>query len=371
MGDERHYLQEEFYQKLRSDDGVIEFLQAGALDGVWYWDLENPEHEWMSAKFWQTFGYDPAERQHLASEWQDLIHPEDLEVALANFNAHCDDPNHPYDQYVRYRHREGHWVTVRCKGFAVRDDSGKPIRMFGVHVDSTELKESLERERLQLLENNELNLFAYAAAHDLQAPIKSMTGLVQLLRDEIEMGRGAAPEVIDTIGSSLQRMQSLVDSVLFLARAKSTTLERAKVSLADIVAAVIREIELPDDCEIECQNLSGVYGNESALQRAIRNLILNCINHRVEHRPLKISIEQRSGQSVDEILVEDNGIGIPGGLETELLRPFARKHGSGHGLGLAIVDRIARAHGGFVEIDGLENGARVTMTLARVEDEVE
>ena len=124
------------------DSGVFEFLQSGTLDGIWYWDLESPEHEWMSPRFWTTLGYDPAEMKHLASEWQDLIHEDDLKVAIDNFEKHCADPAHPYDQVVRYRHRNGSTVWVRCRGLAIRDENGKPIRMLGAHADVTPQKEA-------------------------------------------------------------------------------------------------------------------------------------------------------------------------------------------------------------------------------------
>ncbi len=137
---EQHYLESEFLDRVSSDATIFAFLQDATLDGLWYWDLEHPEHEWMNPAFWRLLGFDPAEKRHLASEWQDLIHPDDLELATANFEAHCADPAHPYDQIVRYRHRDGSTVWVRCRGLAIRDESGRPVRMLGAHTDLTELK---------------------------------------------------------------------------------------------------------------------------------------------------------------------------------------------------------------------------------------
>lgn len=144
---ESHYLKEELYSLIGTDPSIFEFLQSGSLDGLWYWDLENPENEWMNARFWEILGYDPKEKKHLASEWQDLIDPDDLKVALENFNKHCEDPTHPYDQIVRYRHKNGKTIWVRCRGIAIRDKQGKPIRMLGAHNDLTELKELEEHLR--------------------------------------------------------------------------------------------------------------------------------------------------------------------------------------------------------------------------------
>ncbi len=137
-------MQDELYTLVRQDPSIFEFLHSGSLDGIWYWDVENPQHEWMSPRFWTTLGYDPKEKQHLAAEWQNLIDPEDLKVALANFKRHCEDPNHPYDQVVRYRHRDGHTVWVRCRGIAIRDAQGRAIRMLGAHNDITSQKQTEE-----------------------------------------------------------------------------------------------------------------------------------------------------------------------------------------------------------------------------------
>ncbi|UXI04681.1 sensor domain-containing diguanylate cyclase [Photobacterium sp. TY1-4] len=156
--DNEHYLKTELYTLIKQETEIFEFLQAGSLDGLWYWDLEKPDHEWMSPKFWTLLGYDPAEKQHLAAEWQDLIFPEDLQVAINNFEQHCQDPLHPYDQMVRYRHKNGSTVWVRCRGIAIRDPSGKPIRMLGAHNDVTALKQTEEALRQKNLELEQLAL---------------------------------------------------------------------------------------------------------------------------------------------------------------------------------------------------------------------
>ncbi|MCA9319955.1 MAG: PAS domain-containing protein [Planctomycetes bacterium] len=119
---EVHYLHAELQEKLRSDGDLFQFFTDIVLDGIWYWDIEHPEHEWLSPKFWTLLGYDPASRRHRSAEWKDLIDPDDLALAIRNFEAHCADASHPYDQIVRYRHRQGHPVWVRCRGLAIRDE---------------------------------------------------------------------------------------------------------------------------------------------------------------------------------------------------------------------------------------------------------
>ena len=134
-----HYLWRELADLLKSDLSIFEFLESGSLDGVWYWDLEHPEHEWMSDRFWQTLGFDPSTKEHRAAEWQSLILQEDLERVRLNLEKHCRNPSYPYDQIVRYRHRDGQIVWIRCRGLAIRDDTGKAVRLLGAHNDVTAL----------------------------------------------------------------------------------------------------------------------------------------------------------------------------------------------------------------------------------------
>ncbi len=152
-----HYLKRELYRLARQDPEIFDFLQNSSLDGIWYWDLERQDNEWMSPRFWELFGFDPTEKKHSPTEWQDLIHPDDLKVALENFKNHLEYPDHPYDQVVRYRHKDGSTVWVRCRGMAVRDDNGRPIRMLGAHNDLTELKNT-EEKLMELIQKNSRTL---------------------------------------------------------------------------------------------------------------------------------------------------------------------------------------------------------------------
>lgn len=130
---------------------ILEFIRCAALDGLWIWDLREPTNEWMDDRFWKTLGYELATMPHLSSAWQGLIHPDDLQCALTNFARHVADPNHPYDQIVRYRHANGSTVWVRCRGLVLRDADNTPHRMLGARVDVTELelaKQELQKKRM-------------------------------------------------------------------------------------------------------------------------------------------------------------------------------------------------------------------------------
>lgn len=137
--DDGHYLEKELENLLREDKLMFEFFQHDVVDGLWYWDLVEPDNEWMSQNFWRLFGYDPHLKEHKTSEWQDLIFPEDLDACKRNLDLHLKNPDYPYDQIVRYYHKNGSTVWVRCKGVAIYNTEGHPIRMLGCHIDLTRL----------------------------------------------------------------------------------------------------------------------------------------------------------------------------------------------------------------------------------------
>ncbi|MEM9067682.1 MAG: PAS domain-containing protein [Myxococcota bacterium] len=144
---------EEEIRKLREQVSFLRRERALLLqhmsDGYWDWRIQE-DYEYMSPRFWEIFGYRAEEKEHRPSEWQALIHPDDLAPTLATFERHVESRGAvPYDQLVRYRHKEGHWVTVRCRGEVIEwGDDGKPIRMVGTHTDVTTLNETRSRAEI-------------------------------------------------------------------------------------------------------------------------------------------------------------------------------------------------------------------------------
>ena len=190
------YLKKELYDLVKSDESIFDFIQEGALDGLWYWDLENPENEWMNRKFWEVLGYEPEEMPHKASSWQDIINPDDLKRSTDNFNRHVADPAIPYDQEVRYTHKNGSTVWIRCRGIAIRNDKGEAVRMLGAHQDITSLKlakEKLREEKKKLKQNEELYRFIAENTGDVIL-YYSPEGKFNYISPNIEKLTGYTPE---------------------------------------------------------------------------------------------------------------------------------------------------------------------------------
>jgi PAS domain S-box-containing protein len=377
---QEHYLEGELTQLLRTDPVMWQFLQQGSLDGVWYWDLENPENEWMSREFWQLLGIDPATKQHKASEWQGIIDPDDLKVAVENFKKHCDDPSHPYDQIVRYRHADGSTVWVRCRGLAIRDETGKPIRMLGAHNDLTASKVSEEELRTRTREaehaNDELRSFAYSMSHDLKSP----TNTLELLLTELQTQHRPdlaedALELLEMSVETVHRMKKLIEDVLHYTRAIGDHLPKEPVDLNDVLTDVLGNMTADVEtsgAKIDVGPLPTVQGDAIQLGVVFQNLIGNALKYQPEGNVPVVEIHETSKEHGKflAVTVSDNGIGIAPKDQEKIFGMFQRLHLEseypGTGLGLATCRRIALAHGGDISVESeTGKGTAFTVTFPR------
>lgn len=212
----KNYLEAELEDLIQSDTSIWKFVSQSSLDGVFYWDLEQPENEWMSPEFWRLFGIDPATKQHKASEWQDIIFPEDLEAALESFNKHLEDPNHAYNEIVRYRHVDGHTVWVRCRGMAIRDEAGTPTRFIGAHNDLTAVKNAEEAAKAA---NNLKSQFLANMSHEIRTPLNGVLGMAQLLaRTSLDSKQKEFLSVLQASGAALL---DIIEDVLDVSKIES------------------------------------------------------------------------------------------------------------------------------------------------------
>ncbi len=371
-----HPLEIELRQLMASDTGMWEFVQQGSLDGVWYWDLEQPDREWMSPEFWRLFGIDPAGKRHDPEEWQDIIFQEDLAVALENFEQHCKDPSHPYDQIVRYRHRDGSTVWVRCRGVAIRDNAGRPIRMLGAHNDLTAVKRAEElalREKTKLEAANEhLRSFAYGVSHDLKSPSRTAKQLIEEALLDSQNMTADQKELLGDACLTLARMQYLVDDLLDYGKVVEQEMQWRDADLVAIVKDVTSDLQSDiqaTNAWISIDSLPMVKGHAGQLRMLLQNLISNAIRFRQRDVSPEIRITgSHAANGCFELVVQDNGIGIPREHAERVFDVFTRLHRNdevpGSGLGLALCKRIALNHNGDIRVAAAPvNGCAFTIRL--------
>ncbi|WP_176454218.1 PAS domain-containing protein [Siphonobacter sp. BAB-5385] len=185
---------------LVSDERIFDFFQEA---GIWTWDLINPENQWMSQSFWETLGYQVNEIPNIFQGWQTLIHPEDIQLVEESLQAHLENSTHPFEAVIRYLHKNGSLVWIRCRGIAIRDETGRALRMLVSHVDITKEKEAELKARqesllFQYITNSEL---LYIAKTDLEGKYTFVSEYyAKVLGRSVEslVGTFASEDVIQT-----------------------------------------------------------------------------------------------------------------------------------------------------------------------------
>ena len=95
-----NYLRKELYDLIQKNHVIFDFLKVDITDGLWFWDLENPENEWVNNKFWYVLGYDQNDKPNKHDTWKNSIFKEDLKKFYKNFTTHFKEPSKPFDQII-------------------------------------------------------------------------------------------------------------------------------------------------------------------------------------------------------------------------------------------------------------------------------
>jgi two-component system, OmpR family, sensor histidine kinase KdpD len=223
----------------------------------------------------------------------------------------------------------------------------------------------IEGERLR-------NVLLSAISHDLRTPLASMVGLAESLRLAPPALSGAQQEIADAIAASARRMASMVTNLLDLARLQSGAvalnrewqpLEEVAGSAWAAAAGVLARhrvvSRLPADLPL-------VHIDAVLMERVLVNLLENAAKYSPAGSAVELSAAVRGDEI--EIVVEDNGPGLPPGREETLFETFERGHREsnipGVGLGLALCRAIVQAHGGQIRAEAAAGtGARFVIGL--------
>jgi len=255
--------------------------------------------------------------------------------------------------------------------YLLKDQILEPRLIQSIETACTKAKLA-EHQHLQLETRKN---FAALAAHELNTPLTTLSGFLQMIELKLE---GAPPDIqsyIELAIKNVNYMNTLVGSLLSYAQTgesnetiRLVALDHALGSALDLVRREILETQ----AQVSYSVLPMVYGRQNELIQLFRNLIGNAIRYR-SAEPLKIEIHSVIERDVWHISVSDNGIGIPSKMRTQVFEPLQRAHTtgtSGHGLGLAISAKIVQSLGGRIwcEEAAEGHGCKFVFTLPVVEE---
>src|ERR1051325_9675519 len=262
---------------------------------------------------------------------------------------------------------------VQERTVALREAERHKDEMRRLNAELQERQHRVERLALQLKNSNEeLESFSYSVSHDLRAPLRAIDGFSHALLEEYGTVLPAeGRRLLGTVRESTQRMGRLIDDLLAFSRLGRKELDVAPVDLASLAHAVVNEVR---QAVAERQGkgtiaaLPPAAGDGSLLRPGLTNLIGNAFKFTRGRPDACIDIGSRSDGGELVYYVRDNGAGFDMRYAAKLFRVFQRLHGSdefeGSGVGLALVQRIVRRHGGRVWGEGHVNeGATFYFTL--------
>lgn len=274
----------------------------------------------------------------------------------------------PFQCRYRFYHKSGLCLWLETRTVPVVDRQSDVHEALSIVLDVT----ASVNAQLKVEERNrDLNEFTYMVSHDLKAPIVTLRGMLELVKEEYAQRAGSAEtEPLDHMGKAIKRLESLVQGVLELAQVSTTERELVPIDLNEVISEVV------DDFQWQigqvgarvgvAPGLPWVFGNKTQLYQIFANLLGNALKYRDPLRAPEIEIgavEATSRRRVS-ITVRDNGRGIAREFQEAIFKPFSRAGESaieGSGVGLAAVKRIVEKLGGSIRV---ESGAGVGSTFS-------
>jgi len=312
--------------------------------GITITDPERPDNPmvYVNDRFVEMTGHD--REQAIGVNCRFLQGPDTDEASVARLREAIEAEEPASVELLNYR-KDGTEFWNRVSVAPIRDADGRVTEWVGFQEDITAFK---EREAALKRQNERLDSFASIVSHDLRNPLNVAQGRVDLARTVAAEGA----ENLDAAADALDRIESIVEHTLTLAREGETVGDPEPVSVADVAAGGWETVDTGSaDLTVETDR------EALADPDRLRNLFENLVRNAVEHGGSDVSI--RVGDLGDGFYVADDGPGIPEGIADELFDPGQSGVEGNTGFGLAIVQEIATAHGWTVAAtESAEGGAR-------------
>ncbi|MDH7593957.1 MAG: ATP-binding protein [Methanomicrobiales archaeon] len=315
----------------------------------------------------------------------DILAPEDRDRAKAKFAGILHGEKTEGSEYTGVRKDGSRFPIMVYTTRIILGD--RPIGIRGSIVDisrlkkvereirelNAELERRVQQRTLELEHSNEdMEAFIYSISHDLRAPLRAIDGFSFILFTEAkEKLDGRELQYLEAIRQNIARMNDLIDGLLALSRLGRRELNRSWIQPEPLVRDVVAELskESPKiQREIIIKDMPPFFADPVMLRQVFYNLISNAMKFTrdMERPKIEAGATEKGGQTV--YYVSDNGIGFDMQYGEKIFKPFQKLHRGrkyeGYGIGLAIVHRIIKRHGGRIWAEGAPgSGAAFYFTI--------
>jgi PAS domain S-box-containing protein len=341
-------------------------MLAGSSDIISVLDAE-ANVRWSSAGQTRVLGY-PSGETEVAST--DVVHPDDLSALRKRFREVLAGTRASDNPIVaRMRATDGSWRSLEMLAINLMDDPN----VQGIVVNSRDVTDRVEMEEsLRVLtdelerSNAELERFALIASHDLQEPLRTISGFAQLLQrrhgDRLDT---EAREYVCHVAEEAMRMQGLINDLLAYSRVGREELRLETIDSNRVVDEVKSSLAQTIDearAEVVVHRLPNVQADRRQLGQVFQNLISNALKFCNRDEP-RVEVSAARSSVTWVFSVADQGIGIDARQAERIFQVFERLHPPGRyngtGSGLAICKRIVERHGGRIWVEARPGGGSV------------
>lgn len=310
-------------------------------------------------------GYSEEELQNMA--FTDFTHPEDINKDLDLYQQLMAGEIDSYKMEKRYIRKDGQQVWAQLTVSSIKGLNGKPEYAVGMVNDITETR-ALERQLAQAQKMDALGTLAGGIAHDFNNILAAISGHAELGLEYSE--DSDLNEHLQTILKSADRASALIQQVLTFSAQDTTHL--APVDLHQVLKDGVRLItaSIPKNIHIRWQfdvTRAPVNADVTQINQILVNLAVNAA-HAIDGKQGDIEVLLKEEGNDFVFSLTDDGKGMSDETKQQMFDPFftTKRIGKGAGLGLAVVDRMVRQHGGRIEVESAEGlGTSISVFIPR------
>lgn len=357
-------------------------LQAADI-GTWDWDLTTG-NVFFSREWKRQLGYEEDEIASHHREWEQRLHPDDLQTTVKTLNEYLEGRTADYCTEFRLRHKDGGYRWIFTRGKAVRDKTGNPLRLSGCNVDISERK-AKEKQLAEAKEAAEAasrakSTFLANMSHEIRTPMAAITGFTELLLTE-ERAPDEQREYLTTIQRNAQSLLMIINDILDLSKIEAEKLEVEPMDcsprqLVEDVKKSLRRYAEEKGLGFDVTYVEPLPLSIRTDPQRVRQILINLVGNAIKFTDtggVRIIVRGtllQAGRSRIQFAVADTGIGISSGAVTGLFEPFtqaettATREFGGTGLGLSLSQRLAHMLGGQIEVvSDVGQGSTFTLTI--------
>lgn len=355
-------------QSLRESEARFRALAEASPALIWQVDPRG-ETVYVNQRASELMGM--STKELMVREWHSVLHPDDTPAYVVAFDQAVLDRSY-FKRRVRIRNREGGWRWLKSYAMPWFTAAGEYAGHVGISLDITE---AVNAETALRETNRCKDEFLATLAHELRNPLAPIASALTLIAQPD--GATSLPRLLPIISRQVNYIVRLVDDLLEISRITSGKIE-LRMAPTDL-AGVLRDAIDANNLEINekqhelsvsiPQTPLLVQGDAVRLEQIFTNVLNNALRYTPNCGHIWVTAWQEDNSAV--ISIRDNGIGILPGMLPRLFDMFSQERRSGMGpqeglgIGLSLVERLVKMHGGTVEArsEGKDKGSEFIVCL--------